>query len=697
MRGRVLFLFLLFVLLPAVILAVFFARSITEEPETINQKITGQLERTEMVFRRLLANMILETEIEIARWLEEISPGQDVAEVVEAACGASPLFDYFSIFDGHLGRRFPFTPPGGEIFDVRAWALREGVDDGCGRHLLAGSRSEFIEKDPEGAVKSYLQALEVAGDDLSRAVSLHALARVSFREKNFPEARGYYRRLYEEGSGALSLGGLSLDLIALLQLARIESARGEGDQALVYYLDIMEQLSRGRLAHSIEEASFFASRVREAILDLKEQGIVTGEFQDEYDRVTECWRCREETVRLMEGAREAARTELRGMFRPEGERKDGVKIITKSVDGREVVMLLRRLDDKEEEAGRILVVTLNPEGLRAKIQKVVDETREVEGDTNLVIYDGRGEELARGGDPASDSQYRRTDSLAPLFPSWEVWLTYRRRGFLLEIARGERRTRIGYISSLLIIIFLGLYVIYRLTRKDTELARLKSDFVSRVSHELRTPLATIRAVGEMLEMGAVSSREKEKEYFSFITSESERLSRLIDNVLDFSRIGVDKKKYSFRTVDIREAVSSMVRTFREYSRTEGFDIIFRADESLSPVSIDRDAIEQALINLMHNAVKFSREEKTIRVDLRQRGGEVRLSVADRGVGIAREDLGRIFEQFYQPRRDRNLARKGAGLGLAIVKHIMEAHGGRVEVESRPGEGSTFTLIFSAKK
>jgi two-component system phosphate regulon sensor histidine kinase PhoR len=197
----------------------------------------------------------------------------------------------------------------------------------------------------------------------------------------------------------------------------------------------------------------------------------------------------------------------------------------------------------------------------------------------------------------------------------------------------------------------------------------------------------------MLEMGAVSSREKEKEYFTFITSEGQRLSRLIDNVLDFSRIGAGKRTYTLRPADLGKAVASTVRAFRQYVQPEGIEVVYEADPVIPRVLADEDAVSQALLNLLDNAVKFSPGEKGVRVELRRRLGEVLIRVSDRGIGIAPGDLEKIFFLFYRVDEGRKVARKGAGIGLSIVKHIAEAHGGRVEMESDLGGGSVFAIVI----
>ena len=237
----------------------------------------------------------------------------------------------------------------------------------------------------------------------------------------------------------------------------------------------------------------------------------------------------------------------------------------------------------------------------------------------------------------------------------------------------------------------GLVLAYRSVSKEVALARLKSDFVSNVSHELRTPLALIRLYAETLELGRIKSQDKVEEYYRIIRTESERLTALINNILDFSRIEAGRKEYEFRTTDLAELVSNTLDTYRGQIDEQGFEFEQSIDPNIPPVRVDREAIARSLVNLVNNALKYSDREKFIGVKLYRTDSVLKLEVADHGIGIARSEQSKIFEKFYRAGDPLVHNTKGSGLGLSLVRHIAHAHGGEVEVESAPGNGSKFTL------
>ncbi len=249
---------------------------------------------------------------------------------------------------------------------------------------------------------------------------------------------------------------------------------------------------------------------------------------------------------------------------------------------------------------------------------------------------------------------------------------------------------LGVLSLLMIG---GLVLTYRSVNKQVALARLKSDFVSNVSHELRTPLALIRLYAETLELGRITTQEKKHEYYSIIRKESERLTALINNILDFSRIEAGRKEYDFRETDIAELVRNTLDSYRYQIEQHGFALEEHIDSSIPPVRVDREAIARALVNLVNNALKYSDRDKFLGVKLYRANAELKLEVVDRGIGIDRNDQARIFEKFYRTGDPLVHNTKGSGLGLSLVQHITHAHGGHVEVESAPGRGSKFTLTL----
>jgi signal transduction histidine kinase len=247
---------------------------------------------------------------------------------------------------------------------------------------------------------------------------------------------------------------------------------------------------------------------------------------------------------------------------------------------------------------------------------------------------------------------------------------------------------LGFLSLMIIG---GLVLTKHIVSKEMALARLKSDFVSNVSHELRTPLALIRLYAETLELGRITTQEKKQQYYRIIRKESERLTALINNILDFSRIEAGRKEYEFRNTDIAELVRNTLESYRYQIEQQGFAFEESIDSNLPAVPVDREAIARALVNLVNNALKYSSEEKFLGVKLYRENSVVKLEVADHGIGIARRDLSKIFEKFYRAGDPLVHNTKGSGLGLSLVRHITHAHGGEIAVESIPGKGSKFTL------
>ena len=260
----------------------------------------------------------------------------------------------------------------------------------------------------------------------------------------------------------------------------------------------------------------------------------------------------------------------------------------------------------------------------------------------------------------------------------ELGQTWMRRNFII----------LGILSALIVI---GLILTRHIVSKEMSLAKLKSDFVSNVSHELRTPLALIRLYAETLELGRITTKEKKQEYYRIVRKESERLTGLINNILDFSRIEAGAKEYEFRETDIADLVRNTLDSYRYQIEQQGFTLKEEIDETLPAVYVDREAMARALLNLVNNALKYSPEEKFLGVKLYRENGAVKLEVEDRGIGITRREQTKIFEKFYRTGDPLVHNTKGSGLGLSLVRHITNAHGGNVTVESTPGKGSKFIL------
>jgi signal transduction histidine kinase len=293
--------------------------------------------------------------------------------------------------------------------------------------------------------------------------------------------------------------------------------------------------------------------------------------------------------------------------------------------------------------------------------------------------------------PGGDFEVQRT-MVSASFRGLKLFLRYRDRSIRQDVHRWAL-AKTGLIAFIDLMLGAGLFLVYRNVQREVRLSRLKSDFVANVSHELKTPLALIRLFSETLELGRVPSPEKARQYYSVINKESQRLTQLINNILDFSRIEAGKREYRFAPTDLRKVVREMIEAYRFQAEQHGFILELLISEETPEVEVDKEAVSQALINLLNNAFKYSPKEKFIRVELRPEGDEILLSVLDRGIGIAKAEQKKIFEKFYRAEDSLVHETKGSGLGLSLVRHIMEAHGGEVRVESALGKGSTFVLVL----
>jgi signal transduction histidine kinase len=330
----------------------------------------------------------------------------------------------------------------------------------------------------------------------------------------------------------------------------------------------------------------------------------------------------------------------------------------------------------------------DPEVLRRDILEAT--LGRLESPTIVAVLDHEGRPVYSRA-PLVDAERVLAVGFREGLPNWRV-AVYQRPG---ESPRQAARRQIALFTAafavLLGVIVVGIVVTWRLARREAEMARLKSDFVANVSHDLKTPLSVIRMYGETLEMGRVPEEARRRDYYRIITRESERLARLIDNVLDFSRIEGGRRTYEIVATAVEPLVRETLEAFAYPLAQQGFKVRAEVAPDLPEVPMDADAVGQALANLVDNAIKYSGDRRVLTVEGTIVEGHLALAVADAGIGIPPAEHGKIFEKFYRAGRSETQGRRGSGVGLALVRHVAEAHGGRVTVESRPGEGSRFTL------
>jgi len=338
------------------------------------------------------------------------------------------------------------------------------------------------------------------------------------------------------------------------------------------------------------------------------------------------------------------------------------------------------------DIGRIVKDTMPP--LFSERERSETKTTAQPSRVNVVDEDGR----IIFGPPLRTGEF----TVAVRFPTtlygWRVQVSPSAGDELTARVRNRAMLELVMVVLSCIIVVLGVATILVAAERERRMSALKSEFVANVSHELKTPLALVRMFGEMLQSGRVTSEAKQREYLDIIVSESERLSSLIENVLDFARVERGRDAYDFAEGSVGDAVSKAVNVYRYRAEREGVELEADIDPDLPRATIDERAIQLAVINFIDNALKYAPGTEVVTVKASRKDGAVVVRVIDQGPGVPLEDRDRIFERFVRGSTSRTTSSsapvRGSGIGLSLVKHIAESHGGRAWVETTWGVGAT---------
>ena len=388
----------------------------------------------------------------------------------------------------------------------------------------------------------------------------------------------------------------------------------------------------------------------------------------------------------------AAPAEFRQLI---GEDSEGA--LARFVDNKlNVLFWYRPPSDPQLVFGAQVALSRLVEGLSALVRQVEPALRE---EICVAMLDDTAKPVALSH-PGFHATWKRpfvATEIGETLPYWEVAVYLLNPAKLTQSAHTLKLTLGLLIGVLLLAIGVGSWLIVADLNRQLRLARQKTDFVSNVSHELKTPLTSIRMFSELLAEGRVTDRAKQRSYLGIITAETARLTRLINNVLDFARIERGEKKYNFQKCDLVSVVRETAETYRPHLEANGFQ--FACDMPDTPVFVngDRDALAQVVVNLLSNAEKYSDTRKEVCLQVEAQAHPlpcVEVKVLDRGLGVPLGCSEKIFEQFYRAHDSLSNGIQGSGLGLTLARQIAQAHGGDVVYEPREGGGSCFTLRLS---
>lgn len=523
---------------------------------------------------------------------------------------------------------------------------------------------EFRARD-YGRASTALRALAAAPDPATRAGALLRLGRTLRKAGRLDTALAVYHAL--AGLGATSVAGLPAELLGrYARLGLLEEARrGEAlrRDADSLYADLL----RGRWPIARATHEFYADAVRRRV---------------DADRAARLDSAHAPALALAAGAaalwelrRAADQTDSTGGDRTVRAGDRAVFVLWRGSSARAIGLVAGPAHVEHAWLGD-LAPQLQREGAR------------------LALADAEGTALLAQFTGSPRPQALRTAEETRL--PWTLRVASADPAAALAQLAGRRRLVLLGLGVAALIILLGLYAVTRAVSREMEVARLKSDFVAAVSHEFRTPLTTMRQLTEMLAAGRVASDERRATYYETIKSESERLQRLVEGLLDFGRMEAGALEFRPEPLDATRLVTELVGEFRSEVAGRGYEIALRAGNGACRVRADREALCRAVWNLLDNAVKYSPESSTVRVSVESSGALTSISVADQGAGIPPAEQRDIFRKFVRGTAARALNVKGTGIGLAIADHIVKAHGGRLELESEPGHGSRFTIVLPAQ-
>jgi signal transduction histidine kinase len=284
-----------------------------------------------------------------------------------------------------------------------------------------------------------------------------------------------------------------------------------------------------------------------------------------------------------------------------------------------------------------------------------------------------------------------------VLPGWQARLYFADSDIFSKAASRQVAFYIWTGALVIVLILAAGGFAAQVVSRQVRLNRLKNDFIATVSHELKTPLASMRVLVDTLLEGHYRNQQQAAEYLELVSHENERLSRLIDNFLTFSRMERNKQTFDMLRVSPVTIAQKAAEAVKTKFGQNHCNCDIKIDDDLPDILADEDAMVTALVNLLDNACKYSYDDRQIQLRVHAEDGSICFSVADNGIGMSRRAVKKVFKRFYQV--DRSLSRPagGCGLGLSIVKFVVDAHKGSISVESKPGKGSTFTIKLAALK
>lgn len=685
-KTKILFVAFILVLIPGAIISYLSLQSIRQKAENLRTKYNGTVnlvrDKLENEFSRLETNLrnsaiglIPESDkpASLKVWLRDIE-------------SENPAFKNLILINADGGLISPSVSIG--------WKKLTGARSSL--NLQAASfnmaeKAELIRKDYIESVALYSEALASSESTHEQALLLSRIGRCYFKLGEYIKAINEYKKILELENDEIIIGNVPASIVALSQITDCYEALNADKEQYNTTFELYQLLLEKPWDLAGGEYLYYLNSVNEKINISEVSGSIANSDAKNIENLLIRKDRLLEQIRFIEFISKNILSELESELRKGSPSELLLHNISREVNDSTFQLSFFKLPAAFQQSRLLALAYQFEKGyVLSDLFPGVLASVELGKDVFVGILDENGSLLyLQRSLPVS--KYLVAENFSQLFAGWKVALFDPDGKSIEQLMGKEKQLYLILFIGIILVMLIGIILMIRAVIHETEISRMKSEFVSNVSHELKTPLSLIRMFGETLDSGIVTDEKDRQKFYGIIRKESERLTHLINNVLDFSRMDAGVKEYNFQEADLVEVVKSSLEAYKFQMSDRGFKI--ESDLSGEPliIKIDRDAISQVLLNLLNNAVKYSDEEKYIIVRVNKDSTSALISVTDHGLGISKDELKKIFDKFYRVSTARTKETHGSGLGLTLAKHIVEAHGGTIEVESEIGKGSRFTV------
>ena len=686
-RTKILYVAFILILLPGAIISYLSLQSIRQKAENLRIKYNG----TVNLVRDKLENEVSRLETNLRNVAIEKTPESDKPASLKVWLrnmeSENPAFKNLILINANGGLISSSVSFG--------WNNPTGIQSLANQQAAASfnmaEKSELINKNYIESITLYRQALVSSESTHERALLLSRIGRCYFKLGEYKKAINEYKKILELENNEITIGNVPASIVALSQITDCYEALKAYEEQYNATLELYKHLLDQPWDLTGGEYPYYLNSVSGKMHTPEVSAIISNSLERNIEDLVIREKRLLEQIRFIEFINKNILPEIESELRQEFPSELQLHNISREVNDSTFQLRFFKLPAAFQQYRLLaLAYQFKKDYILSDLFPKVLASVELGKDVFIGILDENDSVLyLQRNIPASG--YLVAENFSQLFAGWKVALFDPDGKTIDQLTGKEKQLYLMLFLGIIVVMLIGIILMVQAVIHESEISRLKSEFVSNVSHELKTPLALIRMFGEILDSGIVTDEKDKRKFYSIIRKESERLTHLINNVLDFSRMDAGVKEYNFRESDLVEVVRSSLEAYKFQISDDGFKIESELPDEAVILRIDKDAISQVLLNLLNNAVKYSDEEKYILVKVRKDMTSALISVTDHGVGISKDELKKIFDKFYRVSTARTKETHGSGLGLTLSKHIIEAHGGTIEVESEVGKGSTFLV------